>query len=215
MSKKIMLLALAVTSVAMVALPVAASAQEIHLEGITSFSGTAGASSFAPEGEPTITCESTDLSGTVSAGGTTGELSVDVTGCHTTVFGFTAKCRTTGSPLDNTMKSSAAFHLITLGSGTPGILITPVVTTYVCAGITNMITGGNIIGTITSPACGAENKEMTTNFAATGAVQEHSTYTGTTLNLTAKTGEGGTVKKAGLVSTARVQSATTGKLNCT
>lgn len=149
-------------------------------------------------------------------------MSLDFTGCHTTVFGLTAKCRTSGSPIDNTIKSAGAFHLITGETKTekttdtfPAILVTPEVTTIVCAGISNTITGGNIIGTITSPACGAESKEMTTKFAAAGAAQEHTTYTTSTFNLTAKTGEGGTVKKAGLVSTATVKSATTGKLNCT
>jgi hypothetical protein len=214
MSKKIMLLALAVASVAMFALPAAASAQEIHLEGITSFSGTAGAGSLTAEGEPIITCESGDVSGTVSAGGTTGEISLDFTGCHTTVLGFTAKCRTTGSALDNTIKSSGVFHLITISSGVPGILVTPVVTTITCAGISNTVTGGNIIGTITSPACGAKSKSMTTKFVAAGSVQEHKTYTGSTFNLTAKTGEGA-AKPAGLVSTATVTSEKEGTLNCT
>jgi len=214
MTKKIMLLALAVASVAMFALPAAASAQEIHLEGVTSFSGTAGAGSLAAEGEPTITCESADVSGTVSAGGTTGTIELDFTGCHTTVFGFTAKCRTTGSPLDNTIKSSGSFHFITISSGKPGILVTPVATTIVCAGITNTITGGNIIGTITSPACGTESKSLTTKFNATGSAQEHTSYTGSTFTLTSKTGENAP-KNAGLVSTGTTNSATTGKLNCT
>jgi hypothetical protein len=215
MSKKIMLLALAVASVAMFALPAAASAQEIHLEGVSKFTGTAGAGSLTAEGEPVITCESSDTEGTVETGGTTGTISLDFTGCHTTVFGFTAKCRTTGSPLDNTIKSSGTFHLITISSGVPGILVTPVVTTISCAGITNTITGGNLIGTVTKPACGAESKEMTTVFEATGAAQKHTTYTGTTYNLTSKTGEGGAVKNAGLVTTGTTTSATTGKLNCT
>src|SRR5689334_21099522 len=141
MNKKTML-ALAVASVALLALPAAASGQEIHLEGISSFEGTAGAGSYSAEGEPTFTCESADISGSVSAGGTTGEISFDVTGCHITVFGITAKCRTTGSPLDNTIKSSGTFHLITISSGKPGLLVTPAVTTIVCAGISNTIVGG-------------------------------------------------------------------------
>jgi hypothetical protein len=214
MSKKIMLLALAVASVAMFALPAAASAQEIHLEGVTSFTGTAGEGSLTAEGEPVITCSSADVEGTVSAGGTTGTMNLDFTGCHTTVFGFTAKCRTSGSPIDNTIKSSGVSHLITISSNNPGILVTPAVTTIVCAGISNTITGGNIIGTITSPKCGAESKSMTTSFTATGSAQTHTSYTGTTYNLTAQT-SGGSVKPAGLVSTATVNSATTGKLNCT
>ena len=215
MSKKILLLALAATSAALFALPAVASAQEIHLEGVTNFTGTAGAGSFTSEGEPVFTCESADVSGTVSAGGTTDEISFDYTGCHTTVFGLTAKCRTTGSPLDNTIKSSGVTHLITVESGKPGVLLTPVVTTIVCAGITNTITGGNLIGTITKPKCGESSKEVTTVFEATGAAQKHTSYTGTTYNLTSKTGESGTVKNASLVSTMTTKSETAGKLNCT
>jgi hypothetical protein len=215
MSKKTMLLALTVASVAMFALPAAVSAQEIHWEGVTSFSGTAGAGSIVAEGEPTITCESGDITGTVSAGGTTGNFSADYTGCHTTVFGFTAKCRTTGSPLDNTITTSGVLHFITTTFGFPDKLLTPVFTTVVCAGISNTITGGNIIGTITSPACGAESTEMTSSFSATGSVQNDREYTGTTFNATAKTGESGTVKSAGVNGTDTVKSATKGKLNCT
>jgi hypothetical protein len=214
MSKKIMLLALAVASVAMFALPAAASAQEIHLEGVKSFTGTAGAGSLSAEGEPTITCESGDIEGTVETGGTTGTISLDFTGCHTTVFGFTAKCRTTGSALDNTIKNSGTFHLITTTDG-PAILVTPATTTIVCAGISNTIVHGNIIGTITSPKCGAESKSMTTSFGASGTTQNHTLYTGVTYNLTATTGEGGAAKNAGLNSTGTTESPTVGKLNCT
>jgi len=100
MSKKIMLLALAVASVAMFALPAAASAEGIHLEGVTSFQGTASASIFAAEGEPIITCESADVEGTVSAGGTTGNITFDFTGCHTAIFsGFTQSVTPAVAPL--------------------------------------------------------------------------------------------------------------------
>ncbi|HVD39307.1 MAG TPA: hypothetical protein VNC15_10790 [Solirubrobacterales bacterium] len=218
MSKKIMLLALAVASVAMFALPAAASAQEIHLEGVTSFSGTAGAGSLAAEGEPTITCESGDIEGTASAGGTTGTISLDFTGCHTTVFGFTAKCRTTGSALDNTINTSGTFHLVTTvvnPTPEPDILVTPATTTIVCAGISNTVVHGNILGKITSPKCGAESKEMTTSFAATGTVQNVMEYTGVKYDLTATTGAEGAAKTAGLNSTGTTKSSTTGKLNCT
>jgi hypothetical protein len=218
MSQKIMLLALAVASVAMFALPAAASAQEIHLEGVTSFSGTAGPNTFSAEGEATFTCESADVSGTVSAGGTTGELSYDFTGCHMTVFGITAKCRTAGSVLDNTIKSAGTFHLITISSGVPGILVTPVVTTIACAGISNTFIGGTTIGTITdsstSLTCSRESTELVTKFTATGSGQDHKTYTGAAYNLTSQT-SGGAVKNAGLVSTTTSKSATKGKLNCT
>jgi hypothetical protein len=223
MSKKIMLLALAVASFAMFALPAAASAQEIHLENVTKFSGSAGAGSLAGEGEPTITCESGDVDGTVSAGGTTGTINLDFTGCHATVFGLTAKCRTSGSALDNTIKTAGTFHLITIKTGVPGILVTTETVTIICAGISNTIVHGTVIGTITdsgkSVTCSRESTELTTSFAPTAGseyTQEHETYTGvSTYDLTATTGEGGAAKTAALKSHATVKSETKGKLNCT
>jgi hypothetical protein len=214
MSKKIMLLALAVVSAAVFALPAAASAQEAHIEGITNFTGTAGAGTLAATGEPTITCESGDVTGgVVEAGGTTGSMGLDFTGCHTTVFGFTAKCRTTGSALDNTILSSGKFHVITINNK-PGILVTPATTTVVCAGISSITVEGNIIGTITSPACGVSSNNITVAFSATGSTQNHLSYTGVNYDLTAQT-SGGSKLTAGLTSTATLNSATAGKVNCT
>jgi len=215
MSKKIMLFALTVASVAMFALPTAASAQEIHLEGVTSVSGTAGAGSLTAEGEPTITCESSDIEGTVSAGGTTGTISYDFTGCHATVFGITAKCRTSGSAVDNTIKTSGTFHFITTPQKAPATLITLATTTMICAGISNTVWHGNLIGTVTSPACGVESNEMTTSFSATGTVQNDLEYTEVKYDLTATTGEGGAAKTMGWTTTTTFKSATKGKLNCT
>ena len=213
MSKKMMLLALAVVSAAALALPGVASAQEAHIEGPTSFTGTGSAGTLAATGEPTITCESTDVTnGRISAGGTTGDLGLDTTGCHTTVFGFTAKCRTTGSALDNTILSSGTFHVITVNNK-PGILVTATPTTVVCAGISTIAVSGNIIGTITSPACGVPSTTMTVVFSATGAVQNHKSYTGVNYNLTAQT-SGGSALEAGLTSTATLNSAAA-TISCT
>src|SRR3954467_15001728 len=104
MSKKIMLLALAVAGVALFALPAAASAQEIHWTNTEAFTGSATPGNLAAEGEPTITCETTGhVEGTPSAGGTTGSVHFDFTGCHATIFGFTARCHTSGSALENTI----------------------------------------------------------------------------------------------------------------
>jgi len=214
MSQKIMLLAVAMASIAMFVLPAAASAQDIHLEGVTSFSGSGLSSSFASQGEPTITCESSDVEGTVAAGGTTGNISLDFTGCHTTVFGFTAKCRTSGSPIDNTIKSSGVFHLITISSGKPGMLITPVVTTIVCAGISNTVISGNVLGSVTSPACGVSSKTFSTSFTGTGGLQVHTSYTGAIYHLEEVT-SGGAGGLAGLTWSSTMFSSSSGVLTCT
>lgn len=216
MSKKMMLLALAVASMAMFALPAASSAAELHLEGIEKFTGEATAGTLAAEGEPTITCEKGDVNGTVSAGGTTGTIELDFTGCHTTVFGFTAKCRTKESPLDNTIKNSGTTHLITTTDG-PALLVTTNVTEIVCAGISNTIVEGAVIGTITSPKCGESSKLMTVNFASVvgnPTTQAHEVYTGNVYDLNAKT-SGGAAKTAVLTTLTHIESTVAGKLNCT
>ena len=208
MSKKTMLLALAAASFAMFALPSAASAQEIHW---TTVSGTI---TLTAESEPTITCESADATATPSGGGTTGSIDFDLTGCHTTVFGLTAKCHTTGSAADNTITAKGTYHLITLGSS-PAMLITTEPVVEICAGIAGMTVQGNVIGTITSPTCGVESKTMKIALSATGSTQSDMEYTGVKYDLTATTGESGTAKTAGLTATVTVELASAGKLECT
>lgn len=218
MSKKMMLLALAAVSAAMFALPAAASAQEIHIEGITGFTGTGGAGELTTASEPTITCESSHVeNGVVEAGGTTGSMTLDFTGCH--VFGdpFTIPCHTTGAPLTNTIKTSGTFHLITYNSA-PAILVTPETTVVTCAGISSThVEGNGLIGTITSPKCGKTSATMELSFSATGSTQNHITYTGVAYDLKAVTVGGTTVRTSGLTGTSKT-TATEGKsgtLNCT
>jgi hypothetical protein len=217
MSKKMMLLALAVVSAAVFVLPAAASAAENHIEGVTAFTGSAGAGTLAATGEPTITCDSTDINkGVVSAGGTTGTMELDFTGCHTAVFGITAACKTEGAPLNNTILSSGTFHMITLPNKEAGILVTPVTTTIVCAGISKITVEGNLIGTITKPACNAAaTNTMLIDFSATGSTQNLLEYTGVKYDLTAQT-SGGSKVTAGLTSV-EDDLVTTGTfvLNCT
>jgi hypothetical protein len=219
MSKKMMLLALAAFSAALFALPAVASAQEIHMEpgNGESFTVTGGAGELRAESEPTITCEHVDGSGKFDAGSsTTGTIHLDFTGCHATVFGLTAKCRTKLSALDNTITTEGTFHLITTTAGTPDILVTPNPTEIVCAGISNVTVTGTVIGTITAPKCGESSKTMTMAFSATGSTQNDLTYTGNTYDLKAYTGS--TVaneKTAGLVGTSTATSANAQKLNCT
>jgi hypothetical protein len=214
MNKKMMLLALVMASAALFALPAAASAQEAHIEGITAFTGTGGASSLVASGEPTLTCESVDVTnGVINAGGTTGSMVLDFTGCHKTV-GFTLKCRTAGSPLDNTIRSSGTFHVITINNK-PAVLVTPVTTEIICAGVSNThLEGNGIIGTITAPECGVFSKTLTVAFSATSSTQNHITYTSVAYDLKSKT-SGGSSLTAGLTQTATLTSSTAGNVNCT
>jgi hypothetical protein len=219
MRRKIVLLGLAVMSAAVVALPTNASAAELHLTDVTSFwTTTFGLATLTSEGEPTITCSAglevgNHVTGTVSAGGTTGTLSFSFTGCHASVFGLTSKCHTEGSTFDNTIKSSGVFHLITTNEKR-AILLTPVSTSIICAGISNTTVAGNLIGTITSPVCGGSSSGMSIKFNASGAAQEHTFYTGTTYRPTAQTGTGA-VKQAGWSFGFTLSSTSTGILDCT
>jgi hypothetical protein len=221
MSKKMMLLALAVVSAALLALPAFASALELHYDTVTSFTGTGGSGNLVASEEPTITCEKTDvIEGVISAGGTTGSMTLDFTGCHTSVFGLTAKCHTSGSALDNTIQTKGTFHLITIEPNVPGVLVTTTPVEIICATISSTYVEGNIIGTVTSPKCGETSNKMTLSFSATGSTQNHIKYTGLPYDLLARTGgPSGTARTAGLNTSATeppvLTANTAGTLTCT
>jgi len=216
MSKKMMLLALAVVSAAAFALPAGAPAAELHLTNVTKFSGTFNGGTFTAQEEPTFECGGPNhAEGAVSAGGTTGTISLDYTSCRALGFFECHSGATAG-----TIKTASTFHFITINSK-PGILLTPEHTTFTCAGIANTTTvTGNLIGTITSPKCGGSSSEMSISFNSnSGPTQEHKSYTGVSYNLTSQTvtpeGVGGTIKEAGLTSAATIKSTTVGTLDCT
>jgi len=215
MSKKMMLLALVVASAAMFAMPAVGSAAELHFDNVTSFTGEAPAGELRASGEPTVTCEKTHIKGGLSAGGTTGTIHLDFTGCHINVLGFTVKCRTTGSALDNTVTTEGVIHLITVATGPkPGVLVTANTTTLECAG-TQIIVHGDVIGTITSPECGKSSKELKMSFESTGSSQNDKEYTHKLYDLTSTTANG-TSATAGLQSAGVVvKSETEGTLTCT
>jgi hypothetical protein len=168
MSKKMMLLALTVG--ALFALPSVASAQEIHISGVTTFTGSGGHGTLTTISEPTITCErNTVTKGAFDTGSTTtGTITLDFTGCEAEFLGLTPKCHTAGAAT-GTIASGGTVHVITIASGKPAILVTPVATTIICPGFPNITTGGNVIGTITSPKCGESSNTITTSFVSTGA----------------------------------------------
>ena len=221
-----MLLMLATISAVILALAAVASAQEIHFDTATAFTGTGGGASLRAKGEPTLTFESLDIdNGTISAGGTTGSMTLDFTGCHITVFGLTAKCHTKESALDNTVAVGATFHLITWknaqGTVFPAILLTVGTFEIITAGSSNLHFEGNVIGTNTSPACGASSNKLTLSFTATAnasgdVTQDHEVYTGSVYDLVARTGGGGgSPITAGLTAEATLTANQAGTLTCT
>jgi hypothetical protein len=214
MSKKMMLLTLAVVSAAFFALPGMAVAQEIHFEPGEAFTASGGGGEFRVSGEPTITCTATAGTGKFDAGSTTtGSLIGDTTGCHTSVFGITASCKSEGAA-SGTIATSGTFHLITVSSGVPGVLGTGNTTKIICAGISTITASGNGIATIVSPKCGESSKTMTLSGTATVSTQNHLSYTGVTYDTVARTAEGEDRTSAGVGTETNTQ-ANAGKLNCT
>jgi hypothetical protein len=219
MSKKMMLLALAVA--AMFALPAAASAQEIHFKGVTTFTGIGPASSLTATNEPKTSFTGLSVSGSYNAGSsTTAEVKLTLTGFTAEFLGIKGSCNTSGDA-SGVVTTSGTFHLITTSTGKPGILITPVTTTIICIGFSRMeLTGKGVSGTITSPACGATSKEMKVSFEAEGSTQKHIEYTGVKYDLSADTenAEGVTTGASGtaaLQGSTTLTSPTTGTLDCT
>jgi hypothetical protein len=219
MNKKTMLLALAVAAV--FALPSAASAQEIHFKNVTSFTGSGPASTFTAANEPKISCTSSTVTGSFESGSTTtGTYHALYHGCTAEFLGIKGSCNTAGSP-SGTITAVGTFHIITTPSNKPATLYTWKTTTNLCIGFSRVeVTGNGVIGTITSPACGASSKEMKVSLEAEGSTQKHIEYTGTKYDLSADTenekgettGANGT---AALSGSATLSSATTGTLECT
>jgi hypothetical protein len=219
MSKKIMLLALAVA--AMFALPAAASAQEAHISGVTTFSGHAPGGTLQASGEPTIKSTATVVTGTFT-NTTTGNISLEFTGSSAEFLGIKGECHTVKNGVSDgsgVIRTSGVFHVITINNK-PAILVTPATTTLVCAGFSRVEVRGSVIGTITSPACGAKSKTLVTAFNSNGtSTQEHITYTGSPFDLIAETEDSGATDNkpatAGLTTTATLTSTTEGTLECT
>ena len=186
MSKKMMLLALAVASVAMFALPSAASAAPDHIDGVAEFTGIIDSGgTYVVAEEPTFSCKHGHIIGSFDPGGTTGSLTLDFTDC--TGFAGLAKCHSAGSPLGDTIAMSATFHMITINNK-PAVTLTPSTFEINCGEPARLIVEGNgVIGTIASPACNVDSHTMTIQVLATAATQNHLEYTGVKYDLKAKT----------------------------
>jgi hypothetical protein len=193
MSKKMMVLALAVASAALFALPAVASAQSWHLSATTSFSVTGAGGKLTSTDGTTFTCSSTTGSGSFSTT-TAGTMSLVFHGC--TGFGFA--CTTPGQP-SGTITLSVSFDAIMVSTNNPGVLLTPdsssitetlgkkFLTEYSCLGISTKVYGNGVIGTIHSPvpACGATATTWGLNFesSALAGHQKDKLWTGTEYDL--------------------------------
>jgi hypothetical protein len=217
MSKKMTLLALAVA--ALFALPAAATAQEAHVSGITTFTGHAPASILSASGEPKWTATTIAISGSFDPGSTTtGSMTLDLTGVSAEFLGIKGSCNTAGAA-SGTIATSGTFHVITVNNK-PALLLTLVTTTFVCTGFARSELSGSLISTITSPACGESSNTLVVAFEATGSTQNHQEYTGTKYDLKTATenfsgSTTGSTVTASLTSTMTLASSTEGTLECT
>jgi len=193
MSKKMMVLALAVACAALFALPAVASAQTWHLGSSTatfSVSGSGGQLTSTAGGS--ISCTGTTGSGSFSTS-TTGSASLSFTGCKGPLG---VSCTSAGAAT-GVISATNEFHAIMVATNKPGLLLTgkeansatsakgPQFAEFSCFGLTVKVFGPGVIGTISSPACGVASSTADLVFGSTAQTghQEDMTYTGATYDL--------------------------------
>jgi hypothetical protein len=221
MSKKIMLLALAVVSAALFALPAVASAGEWKMdcpkaEATCAFNTAGGHAELRAVEEPTITCTNNTGSGTATNEGTTGTFSITFTGCK--ALGFFS-CNTSGAASGTIKLASSVSHNVYLEDNKTklGLLVTPATTTLICSGISSLNVSGAVIGELTQ-GCNVTSSTFNVAFGAAAGNEktqkwEQNTKTGAILDLSATT-EGGSAKTAAQIATGTI-TFTTGEAKTT
>jgi hypothetical protein len=184
MNMKLLSLALAAVSAAMFALPAVASAEFAHVDKTGAFTVSGGAGSLTRADASNFS--STGLTGSGSfTTTTTGKMALTFIGANFTPLGV--HCQTKGKATGEIATTELEFHLITVTKNVPGVLITSTAghfATYECAGAEVKITGGGILGEITSPVCGGKSVQATVSFSSASAgTQKHTTWTSTTYDL--------------------------------
>ena len=197
MSKKIMLLALAAVSAAVFVLPATASALvPLHLtptpEGPQTIDDTgATAPTLSTAGGTTVVCDEFHGNAEFEPGGTTGTMNLTF-GPNCRVGGFIS-CTSAGEPTGNIATTALPFHLATLASGDPGVLVTPGANnhfaTFTCFGVNTVVTGNGVLGEIEFPDCGNISDEADIDFNATAhGAQQHTKLAGTATEYRLKKG---------------------------
>ncbi|HET8566395.1 MAG TPA: hypothetical protein VFL77_07960 [Solirubrobacterales bacterium] len=226
MSKKIMLLALAVVSAAAFALPSMAMAAEediaVHVvpQPANGSPISGGVATLQTKSGTTVTCK--EVTGNVTSweSTTTGKITLTFKNdCTESVF---------HSSCGEIMTTELQFHLVTVvdkttGEKKPGILITSNAghfATFTCGGglLKVVVNGNGILGEISAPACGKSSTTSTLKFAQTSGVQTYQTVDGTPnteYHLTSSL-NGGAAEEAGQSGEGTVSFGTTAEtLECT
>jgi hypothetical protein len=190
MSKKMMLLATALTALAFAALPAVASAgtPETHCPGGSPTCNISIASSTSSELSRTansqgIACSS--FSGSGVMGTTGGSMALTFHGCKETLF--KSSCGTSAAGTGTIIFTSLPYDNIytTDNKTSPGMLVTPAAgsshfTSFKCLDGTHTVSGNGLIGSLSAPACGGSSASLTLSFTqASKGHQTHKQITGT------------------------------------
>jgi len=230
MSKKTMLIALAVVSSLLLAVPGFASAKEWHLNATTSFTvhGTGapngGTSTLRTSSGLTTHCTTVTGTGNYTTT-TTGTVQLLFHGC--TGSGFSCGNTATAGTITT---NALSFHNAMIATNKPGILITPgggagptpgsgPFATYTCAGglVKVEIFGNGILGTLEN-SCGESTTVGKLEFRqkeGTPGTQEHLTYTGATYDLSVRVNSGATHPTASIETTGTVTFPASRTIECT
>jgi hypothetical protein len=191
MTKKMMLLALAVVSAVMFALPAVASAGSPLVEcgGVAcgKFTSHGGTSVLSTTSGTTVTCTTNTGSGSFTST-TTGTIKLTFSGCKESIF--STSCNTSGQASGVVVTTESVFHTtyLTDDKKTPGVLVTPGAnehfSSFECAGgfSNHVVKGNGVMGRLTAPPCGGTSatKSLTLSFEDTAhGAQTYKQITGT------------------------------------
>lgn len=201
MSKKMLLVALAIVSAALLALPAVAAAQSWHLDSTPNFGVTGSGGELTSS--LSVGCTTTQGAGVFNTT-TEGTVTLAFTGCKETVFG--QPCTTPGSP-SGTIAAATKFDGIMVNSAgstkDPGVLLTPdtsvtptesstsselksmrLFTEFSCFGVSVKVFGKGVIGTLSPSVCSEPFTTATLTFASTATgVQADQLWTGGSYDL--------------------------------
>lgn len=195
-----MLLATALTALAFAALPAMASAgtPQIHCPGTSGthceFSGTTSSKVELTKTSTSLAvhCSQTTVSGTITT--SEGTVRFQFHNCTDNLFGL--PCTTSGQSSGTITTTLLPYDNIytTDNNTSPGVLVTPATgsshfASFTCANGANVVSGNGVIGSLSSPACGAESASLTLGFTASSkGHQTHKqiTNTGTIYDLTSE-----------------------------
>jgi len=174
MSKALILLALAAISAAVFPSMAAAAEEDIPLHvtpkptAVSTIAG--GVATFQAVGGTKISCK--EFNGAVTwQSATTGNIKIAFKNeCSESLF---------GTECTNIETTELQFHLVTVPTAKPGILITPAaeshIATFWCFGgfVKVVVKGNGVVGTITAPVCGGESVTAKIRFEQASGVQQH------------------------------------------